>query len=581
MRASPVEAKRPIVRTAALLSALLLAASPAAAQLGAPVPLLPPKPAVPQSGGTQPPAAPERSADQGAVAVASLAPDDASWSGALGEAEGAFPQTMWQGTARAFVAAALPLLAPTTSPTLRDLARRLLLSNAAAPAGPDAPGRPPLAAIRLDRLMAIGEVAGALNVMGELPPDPSGDGIDRMRVELRFAANNSLGACLSVEDLIKRFPNLWWERALIACQAIQGDGAKASLGLSLLREQKAAPDPVFEALIEALGGRPRKIDKLPDPSPLRMALLAAAKLPLPDDALTAAGPAALVAYATHDAVPVERRLAAAERAALFGALPPERLGDLYQQIEAKPEEQTAALKPGKLPEDSRSRAILYNAARSSAPAETRAAAIAALLAEARKRAAFPLAARLVAGPIGELRPDGATQSFAGEAARALLVAGEFAAARPWIDAAGSKVLTLLGSLARQPSGEPDASGVLRDGVTELMERNGGAAPAQADLLLALLAAFDAPPGAPDWSVLLAPPHEAKLPSAALWVAQQQAAAGKRVGETVLTSLLIAQSGERLSLEPVILSRTIAGLRAIGDEPAARALALEAAVDAGL
>ncbi len=582
MRASPIEQRRPLIRISALLSILLLAAGPAAAQLGAPVPLLPPKPVPQPSGGSEPPAAvAEPDTDSGAIAASPLAPADASWNGALSQADGAFPQTMWQGTPRAFVAAALPLLVPSTSPTLHDLARRLLLSNATAPAGADAPDRPPLIALRLERLMAMGEVEGALDAAGEVPSEASGDAIDRMRVELHFAADDTDGACRAVEELIQRYPSVWWQRALIACQAISGDGAKASLGLSLLREQKAPPDPVFEALIETLGGRPRKVEKLPDPTPLRVSLLAAAKLPLPAEALAAAGPAALLAYARSEGVPPERRLAAAERAALLGALPPDQLGALYQQIEAKPEEQTAALKPGRLPEDPRSRAILYDVARSSAPAETREAAIAALLAEAEKRGTFPVAARLLAGPVGELRPDGASQAFAADAARVLLVAGQGGAARPWIEASGSKVLMLLGRLAGEQVGQGDVAALLHDGVTELMEKNGGAAPAQADLLLALIAAFDVSPGASDWSVLLAPPHQASLPSAAIWVAQEQAVAAKRVGETVLATLLLAQAGDGLAREPVILGRAISGLRAIGADADAKALALEAAVDAGL
>jgi hypothetical protein len=288
----------------------------------------------------------------------------------------------------------------------------------------------------------------------------------------------------------------------------------------------------------------------------------------------------LLAYATSDAVPADLRLAAAERAAWLGALSPDQLGNVYQAIDPKPEEQTAALKPGKLPEDPRSRAILYSVARSSAPAETRAAAIGALLAEAAKRGTFGFCARLLAGPIGEVRPDETSPAFAGTAARALLVSGDAEAARPWIEAAQSKVVMLLGMLVQPAAREPDGA-LLRDGVNELIEHNGGAAPAQADLLLALLDASDVPTGAPDWAVMLAPPHEAMLPNAALWMAQQQAAASKRIGETVLATLLIAQAHQRLSLEPVVLVRAIAGLRAIGADAEARALAIEAAVDAGL
>jgi hypothetical protein len=47
------------------------------------------------------------------------------------------------------------------------------------------------------------------------------------------------------------------------------------------------------------------------------------------------------------------------------------------------------------------------------------------------------------------------------------------------------------------------------------------------------------------------------------------------------TLLIARSGERLSLEPVVLADAVAGLSAVGLEGDARALALEAALAAGI
>jgi hypothetical protein len=569
---------------------VLFSAAPAAAQVGPPVRLVPQmQPSAPPvaggsgGSGTSAPAPHERRSTTTSddITAAPLGPADASWSGTLSEDDGGFPPSLWRGTSREFLSAALPLMAPSTSPVLQDLARRLLLSNGLAPAGRDAPDRPPLAVVRLDRLMALGDVEGALGLLDLLPPDPSGDGLDRARIELKFAASDHEGACAGVSDAIARYTTPWWQRALIACQALEGDGAKSSLGLSLLREQKAPPDPVFDTLIETLGGQKHKIEKLPDPTPLRVSLLAATQQPLPAEALANAWPAALLAYATSAGVPLQRRLAAGERAALFGALPAERLGELYAGVEAPSERQTAALAEGKLPEDAMSRAVLYDVARSSAPAKTRAAAIAALLVEARKRVAFPLVARLLVDAIGELRPAETSPEFAGEAARALLVAGKQDAARPWIEAAGSKELTLVSTLVVPPPDAWDPAAALHDAIAELAEHRGGAAPAQADLLLALLASFDLRLATTDWAVLLAPPHAATVPSAVLWIDQEQAAAGKRVGETVLATILMLQSGERLALEPMLLSRAIAGLRAVGRESNARALALEAAIDAGL
>src|SRR5208282_2556936 len=105
-------------------------------------------------------------------------------------------------------------------------------------------------------------------------------------------------------------------------------------------------DPVLEALIDTINGHRQKLDKLPALTPMGMALLAAAKSPLPADTLAASGVAAALVWATSDKVPAVQRLAAAEKAAAFGALPPDALGLLYAAIDATPQEQDTALKSG-------------------------------------------------------------------------------------------------------------------------------------------------------------------------------------------------------------------------------------------
>jgi hypothetical protein len=571
-------------RRVLVLTALLLSASPAAAQLGPPIQLLPQAPApsapspAPQAPAAQPAPPPEAEPD---IKSVPLAPADNSWLGTLADSS-SLPQEMWEGTPRSLIAAALPQLGATSSPVLQDLARRLLLSNAASPRGADSPDRPSLAALRLGRLEALGRVAGALAIMDELPDEPSADNLDRSRIELRFAANDPDGACRSVNERMGRYQNNWWDRALIACQALGGDSGKAALGLSLLREQKATPDPVFDALIEALGGQRRKIDKLPDPTPIRLALLAAAKLALPADALAAAGPAALHGYATNPVVPVENRLAAAERAANYGALTAGELAALYQKLDFKPEEQAAALRDPGPPADAKGRAILYAVARSNAPAETRASAVESLLADAKRRGAFVVMAQLVAPLLADLRPENGSAGFAADGARALLATGHEAPSGAWISASGARELWLVARLAATPPlGATEENAPLQDVFVTLTSRNSSSGPAQVGLLLTLLAAFDVPLSGLDSGLLLGPPHQAQMPSAALWVDQEHAAADKRVGETVLTTLLLAQAGDRLTQEPILLGRAIAGLLAVGLEPEAHALAIEAAISAGI
>jgi hypothetical protein len=557
--------------------------TPALAQLGPPLPLAPPPPPrqAPAASEVPPPAPPvsNTSSSDDDIHATALAPMDASWVGTLGPADGALPHSMWGATPRVLVAAGLPLLQPTTSPGLQDLARRLLLSDATAPSGQDVASRPGLPELRLDRLLALGRLDG-VKLIDTLPQVTASENFDRDSVELRFAANDGGGACRIVQNRVARYRNPWWDRALIACQALSGAYDQAALGLSVMRDQQSGRDLVFEALIDTILGQRQKLDKLSEPTPMRVALLAAAKLPLPADTLTAAGPAALAVWATSDKVPAAQRLEAAERAAAFGALPPEALGLVYAGIEASPQEQAAVLKSGKPPDDARGRAILYDIARSNSSAATRVAALAPLLTDARRRGAFIPTARLVAPLVAELPPAPEFQSFAGDAARVLLATGHPDQAAPWIDLGKSAELRVVADLAQTGHAEDNAPS-LADAAAALTARDANAAPRQIDLLAALSAALGEKLGELDVSSLLQPTHQGLLPGAALWLDQQQAASGGRVGETVLTSLLIAAAGDRLSPEPVLLARVVSGLKAVGLEADARALAVEAALAAGI
>ena len=106
-------------------------------------------------------------------------------------------------------------------------------------------------------------------------------------------------------------------------------------------------------------------------------------------------------------------------------------------------------------------------------------------------------------------------------------------------------------------------------------------PAQQALMLALTSALGMPVNAAVSPSLFGDQHEASVPNMALVIAQQDAATGKRVGETVLLTLLLVRAGDHLSGEPIVLSRAVAGLKAVGLDSEARALALEAALAAGL
>lgn len=579
MRAFRVD--RSVGRFVLTLAVLQLAAVPAFAQTGAPTPLLlPGSPSLPtpqMAPGTAPPQAVPSDADIQSEPLAPVAP---VWGGTLGAADHALPRDMWSTTPRGFIDAALPLLQPTTSPELQDLARRLLFSDAILPHGDDPADGPSLVDRRLDRVLALGYGDGAA-LIDVLPQSNTGEIFDRDAVELRITAGDLAGACNTVASRVGRYRNQWWDQALIACQALTGAYDQAALGLSAMRDQKVNRDPVFETLIDAnLGHRTAKLDKLPNPSPLRMSLLASSKLPAPADALATAGPAALAVWATSDKVPITARLAAGEKAEALGALPPAALGLLYGAVPFKPEEQGALLKAGKVPDDPRSRAILFDLARTNDPGALRVAALTPLIADARHRGVLVPMARLVAPLVAELSPSSEWQSFAGDAARVLLAAGFYDRAAPWVELAGRPELRVIAGFAAA-GGEDTAQPPLADAIATLAALDPNAAPRQADLLVSLAATLGAPVGAVNIAPLLRATHQGTLPNGALWLDQQQAAKAQRVGETVLTTLLLAAAGDRLSPEPIVLAQAINGLRAVGLDSDARALAVEAALDAGI
>lgn len=519
------------------------------------------------------------------VQAAPLAPVDPAWEGSLSAADGALPETLWQGTDKAFVMAALPQLQPSLSPTLQDLSRRLLLSNAVAPSGEDLPKSRSLVALRLERMVALGYVDDAAQLIDQLPSKADPEPLDRLRVEIGFLKNDNDGACNQVQNSIRQYQDVWWDRAEIACQALAGDAGKAALGLSLLRERQAPRDQVFDTLVEAIDNHAgAKVEHLPDPTPIRLALLAAAKLPLPADALQNADPAVLRAWATNANVPAERRLTAAERAAALGAFPLDELRLLYAEIPFKPEERKTAIQQAG--ENPRARALLYSTAREDTTPAVRAEALQILLQAGLKQGEFVVTARLVAPLLLEITPSPDLDWFTPLAARALYAAGRAAEARRWVDLVGAPAqaqLFLIAHLAEAAKGPALPKDGLRSILDRMQRKDAPVEPARLLLAGALLQAVGEPIKPGDWATLvgLPPSASAPLPNAALWFDGSEAVAGHRLGEALLDTLIMAQSGGRLSSEPIVVAEAVSRLNALGMGAEARHLALEAALGAGL
>jgi hypothetical protein len=575
------------------------------AQVGAPTQLLPPgqsgggeaAPAAPQPPPTVP--APELPAPPPSFEVDQLDAASLDYAGTLETGQGGLGAGMWRGTDRIAVERLLPRLRPTVSPALADLTRRLVLSAAAAPSGKGS-GQS-LFVPRAKILADMGLVADALALLRLMPANQEDPAAARLLSELAFRAGDADTGCNTVRDSVAKVPvDSFWQEALIFCQLRAGDAAQASLSLDLLREEQGN-DPTFFALADALAGSKAEIASLPLVEPLYLAMVQAAKLPLPKLAVREPPPAMLALVAESGAADPARRLEAGEAAALIGLLPPERLAEIYA---AQPADAAALDGAPKLPDGGatpRDRALLYQAAKRATDPTLRLQLAQKALAKPVNDPAYWLQVRLYGPLLAELTPPPAvTPAAAAVAARSLYADGRFEAARRWLQLLRDQPATATEAAAALPPLQAldyiaggDQPAPLIGPILEA-RRNQGADVGQSasDLpggrLRAILDAFDesveAPASDAEGTLTAATSAAAvDLPQSDLnlWLNLGDAASQGRVGEAVLVSLVELETAGLDGIEALWLERVIRSLRRVGLEADARRIAVEAAIANGL
>lgn len=568
------------VASCAVLAALAFGWSPALAQVGEPTQLLPgigaeedPAPSATDQGA---PAAPLSS---GSIEVDPLDAVGTDYAGSLDSGGGGLGAGMWRGTDRVKVVRLLPLLTPTTSPVLGDLTRRLLLSNAAAPAGQGGGGN--LLALRARLLSDMGLAGEALGLLRQLPVEELDAATARQLTELAWRTGDLDGGCATALESLGRVEvDGFWQKAAIFCQLRAGQTTEAELGLDVLRELGDGDEP-FYALADLLAGAATsEIPPLPLVTPLYLAMARAANVPLPKIAGTPP-PLMQALVAESPQAPVEVRLAAAETAAAVGLLSPQTLVAGYTAEPEEPGLLDTALDLPDLGTTAATRAVLYQATVHASLPQQRARFIQRALSVGPLEDSYWAALPLYAPLLAEMPASPDLASFAPEAARHLCAAGYLREAGPWL------------ASATQPAATPaDLPGLQAlaylsgSGPAPLIE---GLLPPPADMrgarLRAIFSALDEslPAASEGASASLSSAGAPAMPqqNLNLWLDLGDAAAKGRVGETVLLSLAgLAQTGLGAA-EPQWLFRVVKSLQRVGLEADARRLAVEAAIANGL
>ncbi len=511
--------------------------------------------------------------------VDTLAAPDADAAGALGDARRGFADTLWQGTSRAVAVQLIPKIRATTSPTLQDLAYRLLASAAPPPAGDGPSGV--LLALRAERLTnALGRSDAALKLLQNLPQGQSNEDTAKIQIDLAFLAGNAPAACGAIKARDHALKSAYWDQGAATCAALDGQAAQARLDIDLLRDEKAY-DEGFAILVERALGTPEKLpETLPAPQPMAIALLAKAGEAPSKRLIESAGNAVLHAIAVAEGIPVEARLPAAEKAASLGALTPEALGTLYLAFPLEAEDHETPLTRAEAVGGPKGRAILLQAARDAMAVQARADMLSALLSKAPRADLYPVLVRacermlldLAAGP--DLKPDSI------DIARALYAVDRPAEARVWLDLAGPEGAGLL-PLAHIVAGS--AAPPWSEG--NFLDLLGGPKkdPSLAQRRGLLIAGLLAAEGTPLPDRMLMSLLDAKLggaPLAGTGLLIDSGASGRRLGGTLLAILTgLGEEGAGGAAQSVIQS--VAALHALGLDLEARHLATDAVLAAGL
>jgi hypothetical protein len=304
-----------------------------AVQPSTPAPLSPAPASQPPTQASQPPTT-SPPVDLGSpVATATLPAVDPDAIGLLSNTTGGLGDSLWNDTPRALVDRLLPQMGvPTGSPALNSLARRLLLTVAALPPG-KSDAKQSLTALRLEKVLALGDGAEAWQLAKLAKPGLVDDITQLLVTEAALVGPDGKTVCEKMPEIMAGHKESEWQKALIVCQLREGNTKAAQLGLDLLHEQQVNDDIFFTLInhniIENSKNLPRQLTPL---RVLNLALLRQIDRPLPAE-LYARPEALLIPELLQASAAVESaRLSLAERAATRGLISAAQLAEAYRRV---------------------------------------------------------------------------------------------------------------------------------------------------------------------------------------------------------------------------------------------------------
>ena len=542
------------------------------------------------------------------VMITELPITNIRWIGNLGKKDGGLGLEMWKGTDSTFALTILKLLpvnAP--SPAMRNLAKRLLLSDAFQPSKKEekglqaiSPSGKPIISedqeatflpLRFAKLASLG-AKNELIELGNLVPTEDMLGVlAKEAIYARLLSGETNKVCDEVIELAKRTNESYWRKALIVCQLILGNRDDALLSLELLLAELDSEDK-FSKLIYTLADETNQIefDKNSIYFKILIAVLPGKQL---DKHRLNLDPSGLSVVAKNNNLSWKIRMLAAEKAVLAGSLSSIYLGELATQFKFEENIFSRAASESKSMEGFMARALLLKAAALNTSFIERARFLRLLLDSADSDEIFQVYASVIMPILLTIKPRQDLIWFASSATRASIAGGNYILASEWLavlgktldldyEASGSllRLLPLI-AIAGQPLPKPFSEEQATDvwsGLSDNFSREDKEK--RASRLLVLLSAMGIEPRAGAWKNVISSKNifeMENIPATALRYQLLDAAKNNRIAEVVSISLIMLGSEGPSKSGLVALNAVIRALREIGLEADARAIAIEAAI----
>jgi hypothetical protein len=530
------------------------------------------------------------------------------WIGSLGKKDGGLGLEMWKGTDSTFAQTILKLLpvnAP--SPAMRNLAKRLLLSDAFQPSKKEekglqaiSPSGKPIISedqeatflpLRFAKLASLGAKNELIELGNLIPAEDMLGVLAKEAIYARLLSGETVKVCDEVIELAKRTNESYWRKALIVCQLILGNRDDALLSLELLLAELDSEDK-FSKLIYTLADETNKIEF--DINSIYFKILIAV---LPGQQLDKhrlnLEPSGLSVVAKNVNLSWKIRMLAAEKAVLAGSLSSIYLGELATQFKFEENIFSRAASESKSMEGFMARALLLKAAALNTSFIERARFLRLLLDSADSDEIFQVYASVIMPILLTIKPRQDLIWFASSATRASIAGGNYILASEWLavlgktldldyEASGSllRLLPLI-AIAGQPLPKPFSEEQATDvwsGLSDNFSREDKEK--RASRLLVLLSAMGIEPRAGAWKNVISSKNifeMENIPVTALRYQLLDAAKNNRIAEVVSISLIMLGAEGPSKSGLVALNAVIRALREIGLEADARAIAIEAAI----